>query len=70
VVKPDLSLSPAFQTIEFSSSIKFAKIECFAEKTKTDINQFSIENEGSVASVKEMWQQAIDGNLCTGQEIP
>lgn len=56
------------QPIEFTSSIKFAKTDCFAEKT--GIDPFTIANDASVESVKTMWQQEIDGKLCTGQEIP
>jgi hypothetical protein len=68
VVKPDLSLSPAHQPIEFTSTIKFAKTDCFAQKT--GIDPFTIANPASIDAVKLMWQQAIDGNLCTGKDIP
>lgn len=62
-----MSVSSTHQPIEFTSSIKFAKIDCFAEKT--GIDPFTISNDASVEAVKKMWQQEIDGKLCTGEDI-
>lgn len=69
LVKPDLSVGPSHQPIKFTSSIKFAKLDCFKEKTGDP--DFTVDNLSSLETLKSLWYDKIVENQCTaGQDIP
>jgi hypothetical protein len=69
LVKADLSVGPSHQPVQFTSSIQFAKLDCF--QAISGDPTFSIDNIDSLETAKNLWYDNIIKYTCTkGEEIP
>lgn len=68
-----MSVGPSHQAVQFTSSIKFAKLDCFKNVLvengeMTADEEFSVDNLDSLETAKGLWLDQVNNYVCDHQE--